>query len=118
MELFAVYTAWANFIDVRRVQAEIEEATAETELKVLEATGIASGWIDPKESRVTVLRAEAKLDPEYVAARARFDDAYARRKMLNVLATNMERGAALLSRELSRRLGRSPVEGRAAGWTT
>ena len=42
----------------------------------------------------------------------------ARRKMLAVLSNNMERGAALLSRELSRRIGRTPVEGRMAGWST
>jgi hypothetical protein len=118
MELFAVYVAWNNFLDVQRVRAEIEEANAETELKVLEATGIAAGWIDPKESRVTVLRAEAKLDPEYVSAHVRFDQSKARRKMLAVLCNNMERGAALLSRELSRRIGRAPVEGRAASWST
>ena len=114
MELFTLYTAWANFIDVRRVQAEIEEATAETELKVLDATGLAAGWVDPKESRVTIIRAETKLDPEYAAAQSRFDEAKARRKMLTVLSTNMERGAALLSRELTRRVGRAPIEGRAA----
>lgn len=120
MELFALYTAWANFIDVRRVEAEIEEATAETGFKLLEASGIVSGWgIQPADDRkVTVARAEAHLHPDFLAARDRFDQAKARRKMLAVLSTNMERAAALLSRELSRRIGRAPVEGRAASWST
>src|SRR5262245_32710403 len=82
MELFAVYVAWGNFLDVQRVFAEVEEATAETELKALEATGIAGGWVDPKESRVTVLRAEAKLEPGYIEAQERFDSSKARRKVL------------------------------------
>jgi len=118
MELFALYVAWNNFFDVQRVTSEIEEANAETDLKVLEAVSLASGWEGPKESRITVLRAERDMDPEVMAARSRFDQAKARRKMMGVLCGNMERGAALLSRELSRRIGRAPVEGRAAGWTT
>jgi hypothetical protein len=118
MEIFALYVAWNNFIDVRRVTAEIEEANAETALKVLEATNMAAGWENPKESRITVIRAEMNLDPDVVAARERLDNAKARRKMLAVLSNNMERGAALLSRELTRRVGRAPVEGRAAGWNT
>lgn len=118
MELFAAYVVWNNYLDVQRVSAEIEEANAETDLKVLEATSIASGWENPKESRITVLRAERDTDPEVMAARSRFDQAKARRKMLGVLCGNMERAAALLSRELTRRVGRAPVEGRAASWTT
>lgn len=118
MEIFAKYVAWNNYLDVQRVTWEIEEATAETELKLLEAVSLASGWEGPKESRITVLRAERDMDPEIVAARSRFDHAKARRKMLAVLCANMERGAALLSRELTRRVGRAPVEGRAASWGT
>jgi len=117
MEIFALYVGWNNYIDVQRVTAEIEEANAETAFKLLEATGIVAGWDNPKIP-VTVTKAEAQSDPEYVEAKTRFDQAKARRKMLAVLSNNMERGAALLSRELSRRIGRAPVEGRMAGWTT
>jgi hypothetical protein len=115
MEIFAAYIAWANFIDVRRVEAEIEEATIETEIKVLTAMFMTSG--DPG-AKVTVLRAEKDLDPEVLAAQSRYDVIHARVKMLTVLSNNMERGAALLSRELTRRVGRAPVEGRAASWST
>jgi hypothetical protein len=118
MELFALYVAWNNFFDVQRVSAEIAEADAETGLKVLQATSIADGWQGPKETRITVLRAERDTDPEVMAAQSAYDQMKARRKMMGVLCGNMERAAALLSRELSRRIGRAPVEGRAAGWTT
>lgn len=118
MELFALYVAWNNFFDVQRVMSEIEEADAETGLKVLEATSIAAGWQGPKETRITVLRAERDTDSEVMAAKSAFNEAKARRKMMGVLCGNMDRGAALLSRELSRRIGRAPVEGRAASWTT
>lgn len=116
MELFAHYVAWNNYIDVRRVAAEIEEANAETELKVLEATAIVDNWGGTKDDRVTVTRAARDMDPEVRTAREKHDQAKARRKVLGVLANNMERGAALLSRELTRRVGRSPVEGRAGSW--
>jgi hypothetical protein len=118
MEVFALYVAWHDFLDVQRVAAEIAEADAETALKVLQATSIAAGWEGPKETRITVLRAERDTDPEVMAAQAAFSQMKARRKMMGVLCGNMERGAALLSRELSRRIGRAPVEGRAAGWMT
>jgi hypothetical protein len=118
MELFALYVAWNCFFDVQRVHAEIEEADAETGLKVLQATSLADGWQGPKETRITILRAERDTDPEVMAAQARYDQAKARRKMTGVLCGNMERGAALLSRELTRRVGRAPVEGRAAGGST
>jgi hypothetical protein len=115
MEIFAAYVAWANFIDVRRIEAEIEEANVETELKLMSASLMLTD--DPK-AKVTLLRAEKDLDPEVVAAQARLLQVHARVKMLTVLVGNMERGAALLSRELTRRVGRSPVEGRAASWGT
>lgn len=113
MELFTAYVVWNNFIDVRRVQAEIEEANAETRLKVLEAMSLAGGWEGGKDARITIARAERDMDPEVIAARNEHDEAKARRKLLGVLSNNMERGAALLSRELTRRVGRAPVEGRA-----
>jgi hypothetical protein len=51
-----------------------------------------------------------------MAARDRVLDAYARRKMTGVMATNCERTAALLSRELSRRIGGSDLQRRQMRW--
>ena len=115
MELFSVYVIWNNYLDVVHVDAEVAEAQAETYVKVYEATSM-TGW-DPKD-KVTYARAERDADPEMVRLRRRFEEAKAYRKMLGVLCGNMERGAALLSRELTRRVGRTPVEGRAVGWGT
>jgi hypothetical protein len=115
MDLFTLYVVWNNYADVQRVSAEIEEANLETELKVVEATSL-SGW-GPTD-KVTFARAEMKSDPEYVALQRKYEQAKARRRLLAVLGNNMERAAALLSRELTRRVGRAPVEGRHAGWGT
>jgi hypothetical protein len=49
MSLFTGYVAWNNYLDVMRVDAEIEEANAETAVKVLEATAmVGAGW-GPKD---------------------------------------------------------------------
>jgi hypothetical protein len=117
MTLFTDYVGWNNYLDVVRVDAEIEEANAETAVKVEEATAmVGAGW-GPKD-KVTLARAERDVDPEVIAVRRRYEEARARRKMLTVLCGNLERGAALLSRELTRRVSRAPVEGRHAGWGT
>lgn len=116
MRLFSMYVQWNNYIDVMRVEAEIAEADAETKLKAIEATSMVAGWTGAKEDRVTIQRAERDLDPAVIEARDNVQLVYARRKLLAVLSNNMERGAALLSRELSRRIGRAPVEGRQARW--
>lgn len=113
MRLFSLYVAWNSYLDVMRVQAEIDEASAETDVKVLEATTM-TGW-GPKD-KVTFARAERDLDPTVIAARQKFETVKAKRKIFMVMCGNMDRGAALLSRELSRRIGRAPVEGRYAGW--
>jgi hypothetical protein len=115
MRLFSLYVAWNDYLDVLRVEAEVEEGNAEADLKLLEATSMA-GW-GPKD-KVTFARAERDTDPEIVIARQRVTTAWSRRKVLMVLCGNMERDASLLSRELSRRIGRAPVEGRYAGWNT
>jgi hypothetical protein len=115
MELFSTYVQWNNYLDVIFVDAEVAEAQAETNVKIYEATSM-TGW-DPKD-KVTFARAERDADPEMVRLRREFEQAKAYRKMLGVMSNNMERGAALLSRELTRRVGRAPVEGRLAGWGT
>jgi len=115
MELFSTYVIWQNYLETVHVEAEVAEAQAETDVKIFEATSM-TGW-DPKD-KVTFVRAERDSDPEMVRLRRDFEQAKAYRKMLGVLCGNMERGAALLSRELTRRVGRAPVEGRAVGWGT
>lgn len=117
MLLFSRYIAWQNFVAVKHVQAEVAEADAETSLRYAEATGLVESWTGAKEDRVTVAKAERELDPDVREARQTYDKARAHRKMLGVLVANMERGAALISRELSRRIGRDPVERRDRRWS-
>lgn len=117
MQLFSKYVSWQNYLAVRVTEAEIAEATAQTELTVQQATAMVKSWTGTKEDRVAVAKAERELHPEVRAQQDRYDTARAHRKMLSTLADNMERAAAVVSRELTRRVGREPVERRHRGWT-
>lgn len=117
MNLFARYVAWQNFIALRLTEAEIAEANVATELRVGEAEALVSNWTGAKEDRVTIARAERTIDPEVRSLQDRYDTARAHRKMLDTLASNMERAAALVSREITRRVGREPLERRVNKWT-
>ena len=117
MELFSKYVSWQNYIAVRVAEAEIAEAEAQTKLNVDQATALVKSWTGTKEDRVAVARAERELHPEVQEQQARYNTARAHRKMLSVLAENMERAAMVVSRELTRRVGREQVERRHRGWT-
>jgi hypothetical protein len=52
-----------------------------------------------------------------IEQQSRYNTARAHRKMLSTLADNMERAAMVISRELTRRVGREPIERRHRGWT-
>ena len=118
MNLFARYSAWANYIAVLLAEAEIGEANAATEWRVSQAEALVASWGGTKEERVTVAKAERELDPEVRAQEERYNNSRAHRKMLSTLADNMDRASALVSRELTRRLGRDQVERRLNRWTT
>jgi hypothetical protein len=117
MRLFSLYIAWQNFIAVKVTEAEIVEAERQTELTVGQATALLGSWGGTKEDRVALARAEREVHPAVVEQQARYNTAKAHRKMLSTLADNMERAAAVVSRELTRRVGREPVERRHRGWT-
>lgn len=116
MNLYARYVAWANYITTLLAEAEIEEANAATEWKVSQAEALVASWGGTKEERVTVAKAERELDPDVRAQEERYNNSRAHRKMLSTLADNMDRASALVSRELTRRLGRDTMDRRLSGW--
>lgn len=101
MSHFSRQIAWQNFLATQVAEAEIKEAEAEADLKTREATAmLLSG------KKITEARAERDNDPQVVKARGMFLQAHARRKMLQVTMENRERCANIISRELTRRVGR------------
>jgi ABC-type nitrate/sulfonate/bicarbonate transport system substrate-binding protein len=114
MILFTGFTAWQNYAATQLAEAEVVEARADALVRFLEAKAMVTNW--SKDDKVTVARAEILVSPEVEEARSRQLVAYAHRKMTQVIYTNCERSAALVSRELTRRVGRDPIERRNTRW--
>ena len=114
MILFSEFTSWLNYAAVRFAEAEVEEEKAEANLKYAEAAQMVAA--QPKQGAITTAKAAGLLNPAVTTAKDRVLDAYARRKMTSVMFGNCERCVNLISRELSRRIGRDGPERRQMRW--
>ena len=114
MQIFSEYVAWQNYAATEFAQAEVVEAKAEARVRYVEAQTMVGQW--KSNDKVTVAKAALATDVQVEDARQEFLVAYAHRKMTQVILNNCERSAALISRELSRRIGRDPVERRNMRW--
>ena len=116
MQIFLQFVAWQTFAATEFAAAEVEEERADRRVKALEAQHMVLNWGSAKD-KVTLARAQQATDPAIERARADQLQAYANRKMRQVVYENCVASAAALSRELTRRLGRGgDVERRAARW--
>lgn len=113
MQLFTEYVSWQNYAATEFAQAEVTEERAQAHVRFLEATTMAMADV---KAKVTVVRAQMADDPRIERARQEQLVAYASRKMTQVIMENCERCAALVSRELSRRIGAGGVERRNLRW--
>lgn len=114
MQLFSEYVQWQNYAATEFALAEVAEERADAALRAEEATQLV--LINPKPGYVQATQAMIKATPTVRAAKDRALDAYSTRKLTGVMSTNCERTAALLSRELSRRIGGSDIQRRQARW--
>ena len=110
MRMFSEYVAWQNFAATEFASAEVNEERAEAHVKRVQAMAMVTA--NPAKGAVTTARASNLLSPEVERALQDALNAYASRKMTQVILGNCERCAALVSRELSRRIGSSGVERR------
>lgn len=108
------YTRWADYLTVQVALAVTSEETAERfyrrtrDLKMIE--------VDAPKGQVQRAKAEAGLSDEVVEAEDVYAEARAYRKLIEGLYENVTRGAALLSRELTRRTEREGPERRDRRW--
>lgn len=112
--MFSEFVQWQNYIATEFAQCEVEEEGADRLVRRIDAESLFLA--NPEKGTVKKTMAGIKLDTRVQKA---YDDqlaAYAKRKMTQVLFTNCERSAALLSRELSRRIGSSDVQRRQMRW--
>lgn len=101
MILYSLLTAWADFVSTQVSCAQVDERAAEKKLSHSEnLLMIASG---DKGDRVTYARAQVAADPTIIAMKQEVEEFHAYRKLVETLALNIERDAALVSRELTRR---------------
>ena len=114
MELFVKMTNWSSYTDSMLAVAEVNESSAEADVKRLEALSAAA---NAGQKNVTTAKAKAYEDPEYIDAKNAMTEAYAFRKIASALHDQAEKRATLLSRELTRRVGREPRESRAGRWS-
>lgn len=104
IDLLVVMTRWADYSGGQLALAEVDESYAEALLDKLKAFAYVQGAGD----KVTTVRAELQMDEEYQDGVQAKLTAYARRKLLTARHTAFERDAAVISRELSRRIEREP----------
>lgn len=113
MELFVELTRWNEYIGVELALVEIDEHYAEMAAKKIEAI---SNITHKGEKTATAAKAMVFEDPKYLEAQEQLNETYAKKKLMAMLYTNSEKAANLVSRELTRRTGRSDRENRTNKW--
>lgn len=102
MILFADFTAWADYGSSQLAVCVVEEREQQRMLDLKKAQRISKG----SKGSVSEIKAHAEEESENEAILV--SERFAYRKILESITGNLERDAALLSRELSRRLGDKP----------
>jgi len=119
MDAFVELTSWNDYISTQVAAAQVDERAAQRLLDVTEANATASNWSGGRDDRVAITKAKVATDPSVAAAREAFAERHAYRKLVEALGFNVERDAALFSRELTRRTsGATPTARRSSRWAT
>lgn len=103
MELYVEFTSWLDYAAAQSATAAIDERSAQRVVDRTEAASLVSNWGGSSGDRVALSKARAATSPEVVAAYELLDERHAFRKMAEVITTNLDRDASLLSREITRR---------------
>ena len=111
MNLWSERVAWASYAQVVVVQAELDEEDTESRLGFTKAKYMIAGT-DDKGVGVTKVRAERDVDESVQRLTADLRVKRGVRKLATALLDSIDRQTKLLSRELSRRIGFQPIEGR------
>lgn len=118
MEHYREFVAWVSFAKAELVKAEIDEERTAHECKIVESQTLIGQWsADAKGDRVTLAKARRDVDPQVLKYQEAHLKARAYRKLAEAMFDRCERGAQLLSRELSRRVGSGQRESRNARMT-
>jgi hypothetical protein len=113
MDLYTQFMGWVSYSKGQLVKAEISEDREANYCRVLEARVLIEQWgADAKGDRVTIAKARRDVDARVISQQETYQVARAYRKLIEAMFESCERGAQLLSRELSRRIGLNSKEQR------
>lgn len=113
MDTYTQFMSWVSYLKGQLVKAEIDEDREANKCRVTEARVLIEQWgSDAKGDRVTIAKARRDVDDRVVSQQENYQTCRAYRKLVEALFESCERGAQLLSRELSRRIGLSSKEQR------
>ena len=113
MVLFTRLTSWLVYTGARLAAAEVDEKFADASLDLIEKRILIE---NSGAKRVSDAKAMFQADEGYVAAREAVTYAYAYRKMTSAVYAATDEKNKLISRELTRRVGREPRVNRDAKW--
>lgn len=114
MTLFTALTEWGAYQGAMLAVAEVEEANAEAEVTRQEKLAQAK---NSGAKNVTTIKSMVYTDPDFAAAKEAHFSARANAKILRGIYEATEKKGTLLSRELTRRVGREAREGRSGRWS-
>jgi len=118
MELYTKFISWGSYAKSELVQAEIVEERSANNQKFAESTTLISQWGEgAKGDTVTLAKARRDVDPEVMKATDEYLEARALRKLTEAVFERCERGAQVISRELSRRISMAPNDRRQGRFT-
>lgn len=107
MRLMAALTRWTDYFAGLLAITDVEERSASLLLEKAKALSLLKKWAGSgRDDRVTIAKAEVASDPEILEWERAYEDAHAKRKFTAVHFEAAERDAAVVSRELTRRVGR------------
>lgn len=102
-EKFTALTAWTNYIESQFAIAAIAEHNAERALREHKEIALTRRGAPERGERITAIKSKIDAQSDTRELAAEQDNAYAFRKMVEMVKTNHERSLALVSREITRR---------------
>ena len=101
-------TEWANFFSAQLVERELAEAQALNAYEIAKLSAF-----DPKAKTVTAGKSAAATDPSVTGAYDRWITAKYDRKAMETVMKSRDSLASIVSREVTRRVGRDGPQRRA-----
>jgi hypothetical protein len=115
MSLYSEFMSWVNYAKAQLVTAEIVEERELNAFEYVKACTLIEQWGNKvKGELVTIAKAKRDVEDKVQKQQEAYTQARAYRKLVDTVFDRCERGAQVLSRELSRRISLAPKENRAA----